>query len=100
MDRMLAEFDFLVSPGTALPAFDAGLEVPAGGGFGRWTEWAGFSFPINLSQQPACVVPCGFTSEGLPVGFQIVGGRGEDARVLSAAAALEAIFSVQASKCA
>jgi len=99
MDRMLAEFDFLVSPATALPAFDAGLEVPEGRGLGRWTEWAGFSFPINLSQQPACVVPCGLTADGLPVGFQIVGGRGEDARVLSAATSLETIFSGQASNC-
>lgn len=93
MDRLLAEYDFVVSPGTALPAFDAGLEVPAGSAFSRWTEWAGFSFPINLSQQPACVIPCGFTSAGLPVGFQIIGARGEDAAVLSAAAGLEVMFS-------
>jgi len=92
MDRLLGTYDFLVSPATPLAAFDAGVEVPAGGGFERWTEWAGFSFPINLSQQPACVVPCGFTAAGLPVGFQIVGARGEDARVLSAAASLETIF--------
>jgi aspartyl-tRNA(Asn)/glutamyl-tRNA(Gln) amidotransferase subunit A len=93
MDRLLAQYDFVVSPGAALPAFDAGLEVPAGSAFGRWTEWAGFSFPINLSQQPACVIPCGFTAGGLPVGFQIIGARGEDAGVLSAAANLEVIFS-------
>lgn len=93
MDRLLAEYDFVVSPGTALPAFDAGLEIPTGSAFERWTEWAGFSFPINLSQQPACVIPCGFTPDGLPVGFQIIGARGEDASVLSAAAGLEVIFS-------
>ncbi|WP_207770955.1 amidase [Kumtagia ephedrae] len=93
MDKMLGEFDFLVSPATALPAFDAGLELPKDSGFKRWTEWAGFSYPINLSQQPACVIPCGLTAAGLPVGFQIVGARGADARVLSAAASLEAIFT-------
>lgn len=93
MDRLLSDFDFIVSPGTAIPAFDAGLEVPADGSYTRWTEWAGFSFPINLSQQPACVIPCGMTAAGLPVGFQIIGARGEDARVLLAAANLEALFS-------
>lgn len=93
MDRMLAEFDFIVSPGAALSAFDAGLEVPADSAYTRWTEWAGFSFPINLTQQPACVIPCGLTKGGLPVGFQIIGARGEDRRVLSAAANLEVIFS-------
>jgi amidase/aspartyl-tRNA(Asn)/glutamyl-tRNA(Gln) amidotransferase subunit A len=87
------EYDFIVSPGTALPAFEAGLEVPLDSAFARWTEWAGFSFPINLSQQPACVIPCGLTPDGLPVGFQIVGARGDDARVLSAAASLEVLFS-------
>lgn len=93
MDALLARYDFLVSPATALPAFDAGLEVPAGSAYGRWTEWAGFAFPINLSQQPACVIPCGLTAAGLPIGFQIIGARGDDARVLSAAASLEVIFS-------
>lgn len=93
MDKLLESFDFLVSPGTAIPAFDAGVEFPAGSGFRRWTDWAGFSFPINLSQQPACVIPCGMTADGLPIGFQIVGARGADARVLSAAQRLEALFS-------
>jgi aspartyl-tRNA(Asn)/glutamyl-tRNA(Gln) amidotransferase subunit A len=85
MDQLLADFDFVVSPGCAIPAFTAGLEVPTGSGLTRWIEWAGFNFPINLSQQPACVVPCGLTSAGLPVGLQFVGARGADARVLAAA---------------
>lgn len=93
MDRLLADYDYLVSPGTAIPAFEAGLEVPAGGDYRRWTEWAGFAFPINLSQQPAAVIPAGRTAAGLPIGLQIVGARGRDASVLSAAASLEVIIS-------
>ncbi|RWQ64710.1 MAG: amidase, partial [Mesorhizobium sp.] len=92
MDRLLDTYDFIVSPGTSIPAFDVGLEVPSGSGLSRWTEWAAFSYPINLSQQPACVIPCGMTAAGLPVGFQIIGARGDDAQVLSAAADLEAAF--------
>ncbi|RUW94194.1 amidase [Mesorhizobium sp. M7A.F.Ca.US.010.02.1.1] len=92
MDRLLDDYDFIVSPGTSIPAFDVGLEVPLGSGLSRWIEWAAFSYPINLSQQPACVIPCGMTEAGLPVGFQIIGARGDDARVLSAAADLEAAF--------
>jgi aspartyl-tRNA(Asn)/glutamyl-tRNA(Gln) amidotransferase subunit A len=38
---------------------------------------------------PAATCPCGFTSEGLPVGLQIVGGRLQDLRVLQAARAFE-----------
>jgi Asp-tRNA(Asn)/Glu-tRNA(Gln) amidotransferase A subunit family amidase len=48
-----------------------------------------FTFPFNLTGQPAATVPCGFTSEGLPVGLQIVGRWHQDALVLRAAACLE-----------
>jgi aspartyl-tRNA(Asn)/glutamyl-tRNA(Gln) amidotransferase subunit A len=89
MDALLERFDFLVSPSVGITAFEAGREWPAASDARRWTEWAGFSFPINLSQQPACSVPCGFDAGGLPVGLQIVGGRQADAAVLSAAAAFE-----------
>jgi aspartyl-tRNA(Asn)/glutamyl-tRNA(Gln) amidotransferase subunit A len=50
-----------------------------------------FTFPFNLTGQPAATVPCGFTSEGLPVGLQIVGRWHADATVLRAAAAFEAL---------
>ncbi len=90
MDRLLAEsFDFVVSPGVAIPPFEAGREVPEASGLTRWHQWAGFSFPINLSQQPAVVVPTEPTPEGLPTSLQIIGARGADARVLTAAEAFE-----------
>lgn len=93
MDSLLESYDFVVSPATSIPAFEAGLEVPAGSGLSRWTEWAAFSFPINLSQQPAAVLPCGHTQAGLPIGFQIIGARGKDANVLAMAARLEEVFA-------
>ena len=46
-DRMLAAHDVLVSPAVAVGAFAAGEEVPENSGLGRWTEWAGFSYPVN-----------------------------------------------------
>jgi Asp-tRNA(Asn)/Glu-tRNA(Gln) amidotransferase A subunit family amidase len=48
-----------------------------------------FTYPFNLTGQPAASVPCGFTSEGLPVGLQIVGRWHADALVLRAAAGFE-----------
>jgi len=89
MDRLLAGHDVIVSPAVAIPAFGAGCEVPEASGMTRWTEWAGFSYPVNLSQQPACTIPCGIVASGLPAGLQIVGARGYDARVLAIAAMLE-----------
>ena len=68
----------------------AGLEAPAGGAFGdEWVEWSPYTYPFNLTQQPAASVPCGFTSEGLPIGLQIVGAPRADALVLRAARAFE-----------
>ncbi len=89
MDAALTRFDVLVSPGAAILPFTAGLEVPEDSGLGRWTEWAGFSYPINLTQQPAAVIPAGRTGGGLPIGLQIVGARGQDGRVLAVAEAFE-----------
>ena len=92
LEALAARFDVLVSPATAVLPFEAGLEVPPGSGCRRWIEWAGFSFPINLSQQPAAVVPCGRSASGLPIGLQIIGPRGGDAGVLDVAAAFETEF--------
>jgi len=92
MDALLTQHDVLVSPAVAVPPFEAGRETPEGSGLARWTEWAGFSFPINLSQQPACVIPCGRTATGRPVGLQVVGARGQDAEVLAVAAAIERLL--------
>lgn len=83
------QYDLLLTPATATPAFAAGQEVPNPEQGGRWTDWAGFSYPFNLTQQPACSVPCGFTKAGLPVGLQIVGPNFADLAVLQAAHAYE-----------
>ena len=55
----------------------------------RWTDWTPFTYPFNLTRQPAATVPCGLTKAGLPVGLQIVGALYDDALVLRAARAFE-----------
>jgi Asp-tRNAAsn/Glu-tRNAGln amidotransferase A subunit and related amidases len=92
MDKLLQDFDLVVSPATPVPAFDVGNDVPPGSGQQFWTQWASFNFPLNLSQQPACSLPCGFTESGLPISLQLIGPRGDDASVLAAASALERIL--------
>ena len=47
--------------------------MPEGSEDPRWTGWTPFTYPFNLTQQPAATVPCGFTAAGLPAGLQIVG---------------------------
>jgi amidase/aspartyl-tRNA(Asn)/glutamyl-tRNA(Gln) amidotransferase subunit A len=92
MDALLERYDFIVAPGTAIPPFAAGQLVPDGVDYTDWHIWAGFTFPINLSQQPAAVVPSGLTADGLPLSFQIIGARGKDMQVLGLAQAFETAF--------
>nr|WP_277814996.1 amidase [Halomonas salicampi] len=78
------QFHLLMTPAVTIPAFEINHQVPPGSKMHDWEEWASFSYPFNLSQQPAASVPCGFTEQGLPVGFQLSGGRHDDIRVLRA----------------
>jgi Asp-tRNA(Asn)/Glu-tRNA(Gln) amidotransferase A subunit family amidase len=57
----------------------------------HYTEWFNLTYAITLTGLPAISVPCGFTRSGLPVGLQIVGRYRQDAMVLRAAAAFEAV---------
>ncbi|MCG5531230.1 amidase [Halorhodospira halochloris] len=78
-------YDLLLTPTLPIPAFSAGLEVPEGWHDHRWPSWTPFTYPFNMTGQPACSVPCGFTSDGLPIGVQMVGPRHADGLVLRAA---------------
>jgi len=89
MRQFMRRFDLLVTPAVAVPAFDA--KHP---GHTRMTPlsmlgWSPFSYPFNLTQQPACTIPCGLTTSGLPIGLQFVGPMFADALVLRAARAFE-----------
>ena len=88
MSGFFERFDLLLTPALPLTAFAAGREVPDGWPEQRWPSWTPFTYPFNLTQQPAAAVPCGFAA-GLPVGLQIVGRRHDDALVLRAARAYE-----------
>ncbi|WP_328933845.1 MULTISPECIES: amidase [unclassified Streptomyces] len=82
-------YDLLVTPTLPITAFEAGVEVPKGSGHRRWTGWTPFTYPFNLTQQPAVTVPVGNDGDGLPIGMQIVGARHRDELVLRTAHALD-----------
>ncbi|MGC5037715.1 amidase [Streptomyces sp. DT190] len=88
MGRFHDSHDLLVTPTLPITAFEAGAEVPKGSGHRRWTGWTPFTYPFNMTQQPAASVPVGFDGDGLPVGLQLVAARHRDDLVLRAAHAL------------
>ncbi|MGQ9368029.1 amidase [Azospirillum sp. ST 5-10] len=92
-ERMAAfhrRWDVLVTPTMPITAFAAGQEVPPGSGLAHWTQWTPFTYPFNMTQQPAASVPCGAGDDGMPVGLHIVAARFADATVLRVARAVEA----------
>ena len=89
MNLFHRDYDLLVTPTLAVPAFDVGREFPQTPDNQRWTDWTPFTYPFNLTGQPAASIPCGLTQAGLPVGLHIVGPRYADALVLRAARAFE-----------
>jgi aspartyl-tRNA(Asn)/glutamyl-tRNA(Gln) amidotransferase subunit A len=92
MARFHERYDLLLTPTLATPAFEVGRNTPADGRFGdHWLAWTPYSYPFNLTLQPAASVPCGLTAAGLPVGLQIVGPMLRDDLVLRASRAFESI---------
>ncbi|MFD7434217.1 amidase [Streptomyces sp. NPDC059861] len=88
MGRFHDTYDLLVTPTLPITAFEAGAEVPKGSGHRRWTGWTPFTYPFNMTQQPAATVPVGTDGDGLPIGMQLVAARHRDDLVMRAAHAL------------
>jgi len=89
--KAFKNYDLLVTPTTAVPAFELGINSPAkieGIKVGP-TGWQPFTFPFNLTGHPAATIPCGWTSDNLPIGMQIVGKRFEELLVLQVSKAFE-----------
>ncbi|WP_030565539.1 amidase [Streptomyces aureocirculatus] len=88
MGHFHTTYDLLVTPTMPLTAFEAGTDVPRRTEHADWLGWTPFTYPFNLTQQPAATLPCGLDDEGLPIGLQLIGARHHDALVLRAAHAL------------
>jgi aspartyl-tRNA(Asn)/glutamyl-tRNA(Gln) amidotransferase subunit A len=90
--RFFEDYDLLLTPAVSVAAFPADRLMPEDWPDHPWdwVQWAEFSYPFNMSHNPAASIPCGFTEKGLPVGLQIVGPRMRDLAVLQASAAFEA----------
>jgi aspartyl-tRNA(Asn)/glutamyl-tRNA(Gln) amidotransferase subunit A len=92
--QFMQRFDLILTPSTAVTAFKARPAGHSPMNPEAMLGWTPFSYPFNLSQQPAISLPCGLSSQGLPMGVQLVGPMFGDALVLQAAQALQACYPV------
>jgi aspartyl-tRNA(Asn)/glutamyl-tRNA(Gln) amidotransferase subunit A len=83
------KYDLLLTPTMPIPALPVGQDLNDPTTERHWIDWSPFSYPFNMTRQPAASIPCGLTRAGLPIGLQIVGPLYADDRVLRAARAFE-----------
>ena len=84
MAQFHQKYDLLLTPTLPITAFGLNREVPEDWPSTRWPTWTPFTYPFNLTGQPALSVPCGFCRDGLPIGLQLVAARYNDVTVLRA----------------
>ena len=91
MEDFFDTYDLLLTPTMPVPAFEIGKRPTVIGGKEVDPQWGfiPFTYPINMTGQTASSVPCGFSSDGMPIGLHIIGPRRSEARVLQASAAFE-----------
>ena len=89
MRQFFERYDLLLSPTLPCAAFDVGRDTPPGREARNIVSWVYYTYPFNLTGQPAASIPAGVTADGLPVGLQMVAGINREVDILRAAAAFE-----------
>ena len=87
--QFMQGYDLIATPTMPITAFEARPAGHSPSNSAAMLGWTPFTYPFNLSQQPAASIPCGLSSEGLPMGLQLVGPMFGDALVLRACRAYE-----------
>ena len=82
-------YDLLLSPVLPVSSLDAGKNMPDHLTDRSLVSWVYYTYPFNLTGQPAAAVCAGIAEDGMPVGLQIVGRALCEYDVVRAAAACE-----------
>ncbi|MFO7795942.1 MAG: amidase [Promethearchaeati archaeon] len=89
--KVFKDYDLLITPTTAVTAFDLGKSFPSkiNNQNVSPTAWQAFTFPVNLIGNPAASIPCGWSAESTPIAMQIIGKRFDEQKVLQVSKAFE-----------
>ncbi len=91
MRSFFDRYDLLLSPTLPVAAFPVGMNTPPGYEDKSIVSWVFYTYPFNLTGQPAISIPAGLTTNGLPVGLQLVAPSHQDELLIQAAAAFESV---------
>jgi Asp-tRNA(Asn)/Glu-tRNA(Gln) amidotransferase A subunit family amidase len=89
------DYDLLLLPTVAVSAWPKHEIYPAtidGRRVTSYFDWVRITYAITLVNHPCISIPCGLDAHGIPFGLQIVARRNEDAFLLRAAMAIEAVL--------
>jgi aspartyl-tRNA(Asn)/glutamyl-tRNA(Gln) amidotransferase subunit A len=86
--RATAPYDFVISPTSPILPYEAELPAPGNDARNALPHIA-FTVAYNMSEQPAASLNWTFSTNGLPIGVQVIGRRFDDLGVLSLSAWLE-----------
>ena len=88
--QFFERYDLLITPTLPCTAWDIDRGSPPG--HEDASAWSYFTYPFNLTGQPAGSLPCGLSAEGLPIGLQLVAPLCGEARLVGAMRAAEAVL--------
>jgi Asp-tRNA(Asn)/Glu-tRNA(Gln) amidotransferase A subunit family amidase len=91
MRQFFELYDLLATPTLPVPPFPVGSNLPPGLTSRNIVSWVYYTYPFNLTGQPAASVPAGFTKDGLPVGLQLAAKMHCEMDIFRTAAALEVL---------
>jgi aspartyl-tRNA(Asn)/glutamyl-tRNA(Gln) amidotransferase subunit A len=87
--KFFGEHDLLLSPSLPVAGVDVGVSIPPRFADRNLVTWVSYTYPFNLTGQPAASIQAGFTRGGLPVGLQLVARAYREEDLFAAASALE-----------
>ena len=91
VESVFDQYDVILTPTVPTPSFPVSLPTPPTHAHRNIVSWVYYTYPFNLTGNPAASVPVGFNDQGLPMGMQMVTGTKQEILLLQLSRQLEQI---------